>query len=79
MVMDQRIGSKDLSTDFKNKTCDFSKAGHTPTYIAHFYILSRNTEKTEIRCIKLQMSKIVKKKAGRKHKLAPRCLHRLLN
>ena len=79
VVMGRRVGSKNLSKELKNKNCDVSKAVHVPTYIAHFYKLSRNSVQAVIGCKKLQMSKVFKKKAGRKHKLGPICLRRLLN
>lgn len=77
--MGRRAGSKNLSKELKSKICDLSRAGHTPTYIAQFYKVSRNTVKGIIRCSKLQKIEGVKKKPGRKHKLGPRCIRRLLN
>ena len=77
--MGRKVGSKNLTKEMTGKIEDLSRAGHTPTYIANFYKLSRNTVKAVIRSSKLKQSAIVKKKAGRKHKLGPRCVRRLLN
>ena len=44
-VMGQRVGSKYFSRELKNMICDLSKASQTPTYIVHFYKLSKNTVK----------------------------------
>ncbi len=63
----------------KSKIEGLSRAIHIPTNIANFYKLSINTVKSVIRSSKLKQSGIVKKNAGRKHKLGPRCVRRLLN
>lgn len=66
-----KSGFEKLVDRVENKIYGLSKAGCTPAYIA----LSKNSVKHVIRCRKLQISKIVKKAAGRKHKLDPKCQH----
>ncbi len=77
--MGRKVGSKNLTKEMKSKNEDLSRAGHTPTYIANFYKLSRNTVKAVIRSSKSKQSTIFKKKAGRRHKLGTRYVRRLLN
>ncbi len=67
VFMGRRLGSKNLSELLKRKVIDLYRAEHTPTYIANFYKVSRNTVKGVIRCSKSKLTPVIKKKAGRKY------------
>ena len=72
-------GSKNVSTDLKSKIVELVRAGMTPSYVAVSYSFSRNTVKSTIRRSKQVTTTSILTIPGRKHKLGPRCVRRLLN
>ena len=77
--MGRPFGSKNHSAELKGRIIDLVKSGMMPTEFSKFYKISRNTVKTIVRRARKQILKIVPKKLGRKPKLGPRCVRRLLN
>ncbi len=70
--MGRQSGSKNVSPGLKSKIM-------TPSYVARFYNVPRNTIQTIIRRSKQVVTKSVIAKPGRKYKIGPRCVRRLLN
>ena len=76
--MGRAKGSKNVSELLKSKIKDLIKSGMTPSEVAKFYNVSRNTVKSIIRRSR-QVTTVSIRKPGRLHKLGPRCVRRLLN
>ena len=76
--MGRQAGAKNHSKELKSKVIDLVKSGMTPTEVAHFYKISRNSVKSTVRRAKSQNLEDAPKRLGRRPKLGPRCKCRLI-
>ena len=77
-TMGRAKGSKNASLLLKSKTKDLIKSGMTPSEVANFSNVSRNTVKSIIRRSR-QVTTPPIEKPVRLHKLGSKCVRRLLN
>ena len=72
-------GARTVSPVLKSKVLDLLQAGKSYAYVSEYYSISKNTIKCIARCKKYVTEGVQQKPFGRKPKLGPRCVRRLLN
>ncbi len=76
--MGRSQGSRNLSNGFKEKIVDMVNFGLTQKKVADYYCIPVSTIKSIMRYHRLASNLNAKKKMGRKLKLGPRCVRRLI-
>ena len=78
LTITRQAGAKNYSKELKNKGIDLVKSGMTPTEVANFYKIPRNSVKSIIRRAKHRNLEEAPKQYGGRPKLGPRCIRRLI-
>ena len=72
-------GARSVSTVLKSKILDLPQVGKSYAYVLKYYYISKNTIKGIVGRKKLVKEGVQGQNFGRKTKLGPRCVRRLLN